>query len=381
MRYSGLIFLAIAFLYLGAFGIYGLGRNQDYRQVDMGYLYTAGVMWQEGKNPYHFEEFKRASEELGLDIQTYNFAYPPSIAPLSLFLAQFSLEGARIAMIAINSMSLFLLIYGVIRLTPSFTFFQHALLASLLIANPFTAHVFWMGQTSLIAAAGIMMLWLYRESRLLYAAFFGAIASIKPQLSIFPLLWLLFEKRGRLFVLICIFGLLFSSFSFTASHPITVFSSWIESLSVNVGLVAESNHSRNLVFSLESFFWSIGVEAPFLIYIGFALFFILFLLRGRYNNLDKLSLLVTLSPLFLYSHDYDLVVLAPFLASFIYYMQDSRYKWLSIIALLSFYVPQRLFRDAPVLALGHIREWVLFALFFWLAHLGFYYGLTRSKTK
>ena len=380
MKYLGSVLVILALSYLALFGIYGLGRNQEYAQVDMGYLYTAGKTWQEGKNPYHFDEFLSVRKN-DFEIQTYNFAYPPSIAPLSIFLAQFPFEVAKTAMHVINGIALLILIYATVKLSPQLSSFQHMLLAAIIIANPFTAHVFWMGQTSLIAAASLASLWLWRKNNLLLAAIFGAIATIKPQLTLFPLAWLLFEKRFFLVALIALGGLLLALFSLKGGTPLTVVESWFESLNQNLSIVGQSEESRTLVFNLESFFWSMGINASFLIYVGIALFFILVGLKNRYNNLDTLSLLSMLSPLFLFTHDYDLVVLAPVVASFIYYMKDSAFKWLAIAALISFYVPQRFLREAPALALGHIREWVLLALFFWLAHLGYYYGLTKSKTK
>jgi len=379
MKYLGQILIFIALVYLGLFGIYGLGRDSEYKQVDMGYFYTAGKTWQEGKNPYHFDEFLKVRKDLGFKIQTYNFAYPPSIAPLSLFLAQFSLDGARIAMHIINGIALMLLIYAAIKLSPSLSHFQHTLLASILIANPFTAHVFWMGQTSLIAAASLAMLWLYRHNTYLLAALFGAIATIKPQLTLFPLAWLLVEKKFVLISLIATGAIIMALFAFSVGNPIDITESWVYSLQKNLSIVSQSYESRTLVFNLESFFWSFGIDASFLVYVGIALFFMLAGLKKYYNNLDTLSLLSMLSPLFLFTHDYDLVILAPVVASFMYYLREGKGMWLALALLISFYIPQRFLRDAPTLALGHIRECVLLALFFWLAHLG-YWG-TKSNTK
>ncbi len=381
MKYLGSFFIFLSLVYLGLFGIYGLGRNPEYRQVDMSYLYTAGTSWLEGKNPYDVDTFQDVRKSLGFGKEElrYGFAYPPQISSLCIFLARFSFSEAVIIINVLNILALSLLCYCCSKMLGERG--DKWILLSILIGNPITAHVFWLGQISLIVSAAIAALWLLKDRQLMGASFFAAIASMKPQLSLFVLLWLFFEKRFNLFVLAASFVLIFSLPTLWATDPITTLQTWYSSL-FQVKEIAESNpYTKNLIFNLGSAFLSIGYEIPFLWIAAFLFLSILFALKKRYSELDILALIALITSLFMYLHDYDLVILAPVVAACIFYKEDKYFKWFTLLALFCFYVPQRFLRETPVLALGHTREWVLLALFFWLAHLGFYYGLTKSNTK
>lgn len=381
MKYLGSFLIFLSLVYLGLFGIYGLGRNPEYRQVDMSYLYTAGTVWLEGKNPYDVDTFQDVRKSLGFNKEElrYGFAYPPQISSLCIFLARFSFSEAIIIINVLNILALSLLCYCCSEMLGERG--DKWILLSILIGNPITAHVFWLGQISLIVSAAIAALWLLKDRQLMGACLFAAIASMKPQLSFFVLLWLFVEKRFNLFVLAASFIFILSLPTLWATDPITTLQTWYSSL-FQVKEIAESNpYTKNLIFNLESSFRSIGYEIPYLWIAAFLFLSILFALKKRYSELDILALIALITSLFMYLHDYDLVMLAPVVAACIFYKGDKYFKWFTLVALFSFYVPQRFLRETPVLALGHTREWVLLALFFWLAHLGFYYGLTKSKTK
>lgn len=374
------IILALAFLYLFLFGFYGLGRDSKYHHVDLSYFYTAGTAWLEGKNPYDLDTFREVRDEIGFDDDAlaYGFAYPPPISTLCIALASLPFEKASLLINALNLIALGLLCYACCKMLGEEHRDRYWLVIALIVANPITAHVFWLGQSSLIVASAISLFWVFRRNQVALSSFFVAIAAMKPQLSIFPIFWLFVEKRiGLIFASIIAIAIL-SLPTLLAENPFTSLNTWYHSL-FQIKETAESTlYSRNLIFNLETFFNSIGYEGPSIWLISLILLAILAFIRRRYLDLDILSLLAMITTLFLFIHDYDLVILAPAIAAFTYHLYGKKEAFIALLLLGCFYVPQRLFREADLSPLAHMREWALLVLFLWLAHLGFY---RSSKTK
>ena len=124
------------------------------------------------KSPYDFEVFQRFMEAL-VKPESSVYAYPPNSAPLGLFLAVGSLTFADWLIGALNLAAL----AGLVAFTwmaatsverqsigapaAAFNPTYFLIATGLSLGNPFSAHVAWMGQTSLLAAVCLLMSWLF----------------------------------------------------------------------------------------------------------------------------------------------------------------------------------------------------------------------------
>jgi hypothetical protein len=149
-----------------AFGIIGIERGDGgfaNGQIDMRYLYAAGRCLIERLSPYDQAAFAVCSEpwtDLGVA-----YAYPPQTGPLGILLSRVPYWLAQFLMVGINLAC----VIGLAALCATPTKFKSDLgvsapearwlIPALILGNPFTAHVLWLGQTSLIAIATLAGGW------------------------------------------------------------------------------------------------------------------------------------------------------------------------------------------------------------------------------
>ena len=309
---------------------------------DTKFLYVAGLYWLEGLNAYAPEVTNQLGTNL-VGFERYDFAYPPQISPLCLLLASFSFAKAVVLMNALNLFCALVLAFFSVRSVkrPEVKTLKDPgpepwwFIPALIIGNPFTTKVVNMGQTTLIAAAALVGGWYYaRRDRWLVGGILIAIATIKPQLSLLVILWLLLERQWRLLGVTTVTIVIFSLAPMAISGPIDVFFDWFavvkEYKEVSFNVVG-SRH----VFNLQGLFYIAGVDLPNLLPLAIILTCLLWWYRLKLLNDDILGILVAITLLFGFAHYYDLAaVLPPLIAAFWRHVRNSEGKTLVAICLM-----------------------------------------------
>ena len=314
-------FLLCACAVLVVKGIIGVGLSQSMASnVDTKYLYVAGLSWLEGLNAYDPEVASR----LGADVSLGGFFYPPQIAPLCLLLAAFPWAKAKVVMTLLNVFSAGVLAFFCVLLVkrpevkvlkvPGYSTWWF--IPAIVISNPLTINVLWLGQTTLIAAAALVSGWYYAyRDRWVLSGILIAIASIKPQLSLLVILWLLLERRWQLLAVAAVTTLIFSLVPMAISGPIEVFFHWFASLGQHKNIFSNVLGS-GAVFSIQDILYASGIKVPQLFPLGVVLTGLLWWYRSRLIIDDVIGILLAISLLFGLAHHYDLVALAPLVAAF-----------------------------------------------------------------
>ena len=367
--YAALAIFALAIVFLIAFGFAGFGRGDVYAK-DFAYFYSAGQVWLNGQIPYIYDTFRdTALRSTGLDPAT-NFAYLPTISLFASSVSLLTLGLSKLVMGLINIFAIISLCWVSITIafrhnSVQWNSVQVLLLCALIIGNPFTAHVAWMGQTSLIVTAAICLAFIWSgQGRYILAGIMLSIASIKPQLTLLIGLWLLFEKQYKVIGVAIIVSIVFSLPALVTSG-IALPLDWLAALKGYQGGVHDVVTFRH-VFGLRSFLSNFGIVTPTLLPIALACFGILFWKRKAFHRLDILPLLIMTSLIFIYAHDYDVAAFFITCGSLWWYLKDKMWEGILALTMLAYIcIPQRLvlhyFPDA-----GHYREPIFFILCGWL---------------
>ncbi|MBE9126901.1 MULTISPECIES: glycosyltransferase family 87 protein [unclassified Coleofasciculus] len=317
------VFLLFACVVLVVKGILGVGVSQSMgTNFDTKYLYVAGLAWLEGLNAYDPE----VAIQLGatLDLGNFGFSYPPQIAPLCLILAAFPWAKTKVIMTFLNVFSAGVLGFFCVRLVkrPQVKILKVPgsspwwFIPAIVISNPLTINVMWLGQTTLIVAAALVSSWYYAyRDRCVLSGILIAIASIKPQLSLLIILWFLLERRWRLLAVAVLTTLIFCLVPMAVSGPIDVFFYWFTSLNEYKNIFSNVLGSE-AVFSIQNLMYAAGIKVPQLFLLALILTYLLWWYRSRLILDDVVGILVAISLLFGFAHHYDLVALAPLIAAF-----------------------------------------------------------------
>jgi hypothetical protein len=334
-------FLLCACAVLVVKGLIGVGVSQSMgTNFDTKYLYVAGLSWLEGLNAYDPEVALRLGADLGLG--NFGFFYPPQIAPLCLLLAAFPWAKAKVVITLLNVFSAGVLAFFCVLLVkrPKVKMLKVPgsspwwFIPAIIISNPITINVIWLGQTTLIAAAALVSGWYYAyRDRWVLSGILIAIASIKPQLSLLVILWLLLERRWQLLAVAAVTTLIFSLVPMAISGPIDVFLHWFASLGEHKNVFSNVLGSE-AVFSIQNLLYAAGIKVPQLFPLAIVLTGLLWWYRSRLIIDDVIGILVAISLLFGLAHHYDLVVLAPLLAAFWRHLHNRPGAALVAIALM-----------------------------------------------
>jgi hypothetical protein len=366
-----LVLVAVAALVL--FGIVGIGRGGSQEETsDVIYLYGAGRCWWDGQNPYDFDNYQPYTDRSGA-----RFAYPPSVAPLCLTLATLPLPSARILMAAVNVSCLLALTVTLVlsvrrllaELPPPDKAIIIALVAAVAIGNPFTAHVVWMGQMSLLAAAAAVGSWVaYTNRRMLIAGFLVGVAAVKPQIAVLIYVWYLLDRQWR------VLGVAAATIAALAILPLwwhgpELLVDWLSAVAAYQDVV----HNRidfQHVFGVRSLLSSVGLSCPSLLPMALGGAIFLYAGRARLLTEDILPLLMCLSCLFAYAHDYDLVALLTLAGPLLLHLRRRPFALvLLLLAALVLFFPQRFVRDVSWPWVIRYREFATLLLMFWLVVL------------
>ncbi len=383
--------LAGSVLALLAFGIVGVGRHFRFtdRGPDTGYFYVAGKCLLHGRSPYDPRSFGAENHGFG-DVRNEGFFYPPQFGALCVVLAALPYLGARIALVVLNLVFLLLLVRicaepprtpsdpGVADPAPE----ARWLIPAIILGNPFTSLVLWMGQTTLIAVAAVAAGWvLAHRGRTVAAGLLIGLSTVKPQCALLPCLWMLVEGRWKVLLIGAAAALVLSVPVMIVAGPFGAFAQWgaalgrYDRLQFNaVGFPA--------LFSAQNFLASMGIPAPSLAPLGLAAAAALWALRSRVVPADVLSFLVGIPLVSGYSHDYDLSALALLVPAIWRHLRGREGPALVALGLmLLLFIPQRLFEPLGSKLLLQFRYPLVLGLLGWLLALSVGRAAVRARTK
>lgn len=360
-----------------AFGIVGIGRAGGFSngQFDMSFLYVAGRCLRQGLSPYEPGSFIACSHGVTPAPSNEIYAYPPQMGFLSILLSYLPFSWARVLITGINLACIIALAalcgsppksetdIGVPDPAPE----SRWLIPALILGNPFTAHILWMGQTTLIAAACLAGGWVWvRRGHVWLGGLLIGIGTIKPQVAVFVVLWLTFERRWKALTIGAALALLLSSAEILASGPIGAFTGWVSALSmytkVDVNLIGNRH-----VFGLQSLLDALGFSVAPLFLVGLAAMTALWWFRKFIADRDILPLLIAFSLLFVYSHDYDLSALAVMLPAFWRHLRGKEVQALvGGVVLVLLFLPVRMFQNG---VFAQSRGLIVLGLVIWLVIL------------
>jgi Glycosyltransferase family 87 len=370
---------------LVAFGIAGIGRHGARINGDMRFLYAAGKAWLSGRNPYLLKDMVLTtppSLDLNFVQLGFTFAYPPQSSWLSMALAALPLRAASIAMVLLNLAATGTLAWFCVRLAalpsagtsgkepaPERTQLTRLLVwfvPVVVLGSPFTQHVLFMGQTSLLAVTLLSAGWYYTltdRSPWLPGILLGA-STLKPQLVVLPLLLLLLDRRFAVLAVGAATALVCAAPALIINGPLTSVHTWLGALDLyRQGDVQVAGFQH--VFGVQSLFASAGIHLPNLFPLGIVVVFALWR-SERFTSCERLGLALAASVLFVYSHDYDLAGLAPLFAALWIVTRGSNAQALIVlVALAGLFVPQRALRVSMAGPALHWRECILLALVLW----------------
>jgi hypothetical protein len=294
-----------------------IGFNQHF---DTKYLYVAGLSWWEGLNAYDPD----VASQLGANQSLGSFFYPPQIAPLCLLLGAFPWTQAKVVMTLLNVFCTGILAFFGVLLVKQPQVKQLRVpgsspgwfIPAIVIANPFTLNIIVLGQTTLIVAAALVSGWYYAyRGRWVLSGVLIAISTIKPQLSLLVILWLLLERRWRILAVAAVTTLIFCLVPMVITGPIDVFFHWFASLGAHKNIFANVL-GFPAVFSIQNLLYTAGIQVPQLLPLGIVITVLLWRYRSRLIIDDVIGLLLAISVLFGFAHHYDLIALAPLIAAF-----------------------------------------------------------------
>jgi hypothetical protein len=357
------------------FGFAGVGRaGSSPFSLDGRFLQVAGAMWLHGRNPYDAHAFETVARSMGLPIVgALGFAYPPTVAPLALLLGALPPAYFPLALGALNVGAAIATIAILWRLLPepyAHRLDVRAVAIVAVMASPFVHHVFWMGQTTLVALAALAGGWYFGvvSRRVGVGGVLLALSTLKPQVVAFPLVWLLLERRWALTLVSCVVACAMGLPAAIASGGIVAMSrDWLHALSRYASGPVQTASFQH-VFGVRSLLVLSGLGpsacALALATLALGALTLLWVTRERLGALGVLAVSLALSVLFVYAHDYDLAVLAPLMV-FAWIETEDRpvAAFALVLSVAALFVPQRLLRGSGLHGWAlHWREVVVLGI-------------------
>jgi len=295
----GRALLAAAACLFVASGMFSFGRL-THPGVDIRVFHAAGRMWLHGGNPF-------------LDQQLV-YAYPPQAAPLFMGLALFPYRAARWVDFLLNAGSLLALFIVYVRwFTEDRSLRDLPLLracaGAAILLSPMTILSIELGQIAILITGLLAVAWflLYEKKRDALAGALLGIASIKPQLAVLFLVWLVVDRRWRAlaFAALTALVLLLPALAILGG-PLETLASWREGMQLYLAAPANQPGSQfvlSLISILSRIHWPLWISTA-LFALGFAL---IVRSRARLEPKALLILLPLLEVTLLFGHDADYV--------------------------------------------------------------------------
>jgi Glycosyltransferase family 87 len=367
--------LAIGLATLATFGMLGAARRGLWA-MDLEVFQAAGRSWLAGESPYDRSTLDRHFPRQGAYLPA--FASPPVAAPFYMCLALLDEGTAMRLVFLLDLIAIGLLGWLTARMawepvTPGLLPASRDVIwyfPALFAFSTFTIQTLWLGQVSLVGAAALQGTWyLDRNRRPIAAGICLAVASIKPQMMMLPLLWFLLERRWRLIVVSGLAALVLMAYPLAVNGPIAEMKAWL-------GAVQDyKTHTPNLlgscfVVGLPSLVAAAGGPLLDLTLAGLVLTGILWVFRHRICEDDVPALLPLISLAIVYGHDLDAVYLAPLAVSLTLHLRGRSLAGALVAALVVlFFVPSRLICQFEVPLLDQWRSVICLVFFGWLLWL------------
>jgi len=369
--------VAPAILFLLAVGVFGVGRSSELA-ADSRFYYVAAKCWLNQINPYDLAAFNGMAESFGMT-SLLSYAYPPQSFAFDYLLALFPLQLLPYVMTVITLASLVAILIWCKRnffIPHNWTPIQQAFAMAVIIGNPFTTHAIWIGNISILMLALTLWSWsLIYQNKWLIGGILLGIATTKPQICLLPILWLLLDRQWRA---LCVGGAVALMAAFVPmliSGPVESYLAWIQSMN-NYADEPISSYGFEYIIGIKSFLAAIGFRVN-AIPAGIIGLIILYFYRKKLSDVEQLSLVMSITLLFVYAHDYDLIMLIPAFLVLWAKSETLSLKLASLALLLSLCVPIRLVRILDVHpAILHWRTLVVLVSVLLLLAL-----LTRSSTR
>jgi hypothetical protein len=317
-----------------------------------------------------------------MDLSQVRFFYPPQASAFCILLGLFPYTVAREVWLSLNLAAIAAIVALVCLIvreeTPNRWTAGAGVLAAVVIGNPFTAHVVWMGQTALVAFAATFAAWRFAgRARWVAAGICLGLASYKPQICMLVVLWLLLERNWRVLLTAGVSATVLALYPILSQGPLGALLAWRAGISTGYGMEFNLPSFSHKV-GLESLFYAggVSVSAGVLLGAGILLTLGLWRIRARLLQNDILALLMAITFTFSgFLHDYDYVALAPMYVALWRLAPASLPATISSLALVALlFVPQRLVHLAAIPVLEQWRTVVIVAL----ASIIMLLGLSRS---
>lgn len=373
-RNFGLGIVGLSLLSLVCFGIIGIGRDiNSPLNFDGATIYAAGRAWLMGLNPYKLNFLNQSVAEIKEipGFEDGGFFYPPQSAIFCLFVGLFDYSIAKFVWLGFNLISIAAIVAMTVETINRST--NHRanqlgcwVMAAIIIGNPFTTHVVWMGQTSLIAFAATMGAWFFSErQKYVLAGICLGLASFKPQICLLLGLWFLLERNWKILAVAFATVVVMSAYPLVFyGGPIGTLEAWHQGIKHSYLVVTFNKPGFQDKVGMESLLAFFGLNLPGIKILGVILAALLWLFRNKINREDILALLMGISFTLLgYTHVYDYVGLIPILTSLWLYSYNHQKNSIGIIALVFLlFFPRRIFLAAGLPFLIHWRTIVVLIL-------------------
>jgi hypothetical protein len=377
--------VAAAVLVLVLFGVFGVFRYTSELSLrpDTRMFYVAGKMWMEGRNPYTYAEYMSScvamfgsDQYFVTEVASTGFAYMPTAFPFCALVALWQPMPAFYFMLALNLAAVGAAALYAFRLSAvgvpegplrdSLRYFVPALV----IGSPFTTHIVFQGQTTMVVIAALVAGWYYTfvRPRPILAGVLFALCTMKPQVALFALAGLFLQRRWRAAIAAAITSLLFAAYPLSlAGRPVVFVRDWLAVAHAYTTLPTNVVGTPN-IFGLQSLLVAAGIPAPSLALLALPLLAGVWWFRDRIEPDELLAILVGSACLLLYMHDYDLAALAPIHGCLWKRAGRDRRAMLGTAAFYALlFAPQRGVRVLGAAhALLHWREVVLLVAVVWL---------------
>src|SRR5262249_1146434 len=231
-RWTRPLALAIGVSAVGAFGMVGVG-GQGLWAMDRDVFQAAGRSWLVGESPSArsspARHFPRTEAYLPA------FASPPVSAPFYMGLALFDEWTAMRLLHVLDVLAIALLGWMTARMawepvTPGLLPASRNVIwyyPALFAFSTLTSQTMWVGQVALIGATALQAVWYCdRKDRWVLGGVCLAVASMKPQLMMLPLIWLMLERRWRLVLVSGVVAGLLMAYPLLLNGPIAEMKAW-----------------------------------------------------------------------------------------------------------------------------------------------------------
>lgn len=312
-----------------ATSIFAVGREGSLGSHDFMYFTSSGEAWLHGESPYIIDELNVAAaryykgspleDSVGFEFPLF---YPPQFFPIAGLAGALPYDASRYGIAGLTIVAILGLGFVCRWCYRNEGGATASLLGALAvgfavaqaIGNPFGSHNIWMGQTSALAAALMLVGWvLCCRGWAWVGAAVIALGCFKPTLGIVLVPLAVIRWPKQTLIVMPIVGLATAAYPLLTQGPIAHTREWLDALGWHAKHPANNPDFRHF-FGVQSLVRSMGVPAPSLLPLAALAGIAMLAFRKRLSDAEQAAFAITI-PLMLYkAHDYDLLVLAPVIA-------------------------------------------------------------------